>query len=355
LKASARSAAQGSVRRRGRRSAVRRFGFERPDWSRRGGRDAGAREACRAGSLRAQATWSSSVLLPSYATASARRPAAGLVWQDRVMEGEVRLPEGRSGNRVWRSGGQVLRDSGPWTPTVHAFLKHLERSGFAGAPRVLGMATDGREILSYLEGETLGAGPDWRPGQPTRWPDFARSEECLVQSALLLRRLHEVSASFTPPAEAIWRQHECAALGAGEIVCHGDVGPANTVYRDGGPVAFIDFDSIRPNQPLIEFGNAAWRYVPLGDEAYFAMSDFPSAPDLSTRLALFARAYGVSDPAEVLRGLHQAKQRTVEAARYWPLTAGEGATVLRQIADDLEWLDQNAGHLLEGLADRRGA
>jgi hypothetical protein len=53
------------------------------------------------------------------------------------MEDEVRLPEGRSGNRVWRLGGQVLRNSGPWTPTVHAFLGHLEHSGFVGAPRVL--------------------------------------------------------------------------------------------------------------------------------------------------------------------------------------------------------------------------
>ncbi len=267
------------------------------------------------------------------------------------MENEVRLPEGSSGNRVWRSRGQVLRGSGPWTPTVHAFLGHLERSGFAGAPRVLGMAPDGREILSYLDGEVLGGGPDWRPGHPTRWPEFARSEQCLVQSAALLRRLHEASASFTPPVDAIWRQHSCAALGVDEIVCHGDVGPHNTVYRDGCPVAFIDFDSIRPNQPLTEFGNAAWRYVPMGDEAYFARSEFPSPPDLTRRLSLFARAYGVSDPDEVLWSLHQAKQRTVEAARYWPITAGEGAMVLRQIADDLEWLDQSADRLLEGLAD----
>lgn len=271
------------------------------------------------------------------------------------MEDEVRLPEGRSGNRVWRSRGQVLRDSGPWTPTVHAFLRHLERLGFDGAPRVLGMAPDGREILSYLEGETLGAGPDWRPGQPTRWPEFARSEKCLVQSAALLRRLHDVSASFVPPTDAIWRQHECSALAAGEIVCHGDVGPHNTVYCDGAPVAFIDFDSIRPNHPLIEFGNAAWRYVPLGDEAYFAASEFRAAPDLPARLSLFARAYGLSDPDDVRWSLHQAKQRTVEAARYWPITPGEGAAVLRQIADDLEWLDQNADRLLEGLADRQGA
>jgi aminoglycoside phosphotransferase (APT) family kinase protein len=169
-----------------------------------------------------------------------------------------------------------------------------------------------------------------------------------VQSAALLRRLHDASVSFVAPSSAIWRQHECAAVGADEIVCHGDIGPHNTVYRDGTPVAFIDFDSIRPNHPLIEFGNAAWRFVPLGDDAYFEMSDFPSTPDLPARLSLFARTYGVNDPDHLFWALHQAKQRTVEAARYWPISPGEGAAVLRQVADDLQWLDQNADRLVEG-------
>ena len=74
-----------------------------------------------------------------------------------------------------------------------------------------------------------------------------------------------------------------------EIVCHGDVGPHNTVYRRGLPVAFIDWDMIRPNDPLVEFGNAAWHFVPLGNDAYFGESGFRDPPDLSDRLARFAR------------------------------------------------------------------
>jgi hypothetical protein len=264
------------------------------------------------------------------------------------MSGEVQLPEGRSGTKVWRSSKGVHRTTGPWTGTVHAYLRHLEDVGFAGAPRVVGADSEGREVLTFIEGDVL-ADPAWQPGQPTPWPGWAQSETCLAESAKLLRSLHQATASFVPPAGAVWRQHDCPVLGRDEIVCHGDVGPHNTVYRDGKPVAFIDWDSIRPNHPLVEFGNAVWHYVPLGDDAYFAQSDFVEKADLPARLALFAHEYGATDRSEVRWAIHQAKQRSVEAAKYWPISPAEGATALRLIADQLEWLNANIESLVSEL------
>jgi hypothetical protein len=261
---------------------------------------------------------------------------------------EVRLPEGRSGTSVWRSDQGVHRTTGPWTATVHGFLRHLEAVGFAGAPRVLGIDDAGREVLTFIEGEVL-ADPAWQPGQPTRWPAWAQSDETLVESARLLRRLHDASATFVPPNDAAWRQHDCPTVGRQEIVCHGDVGPHNTVYRHGMPVAFIDWDGIRPNQPLVEFGEAAWRFVPLGSQAYFEQSGFSSSPDLPSRLALFAREYGVADRAAAAWALHQAKQRSVEAARYWPISPAEGAAALRLVASELEWLHENVDSLVSKI------
>lgn len=263
------------------------------------------------------------------------------------MVDEVRLPAGRSGIEVWRSNEGVHRTSGPWTPTVHLFLRHLERVGFAGAPRVVGEDEAGREILTFIEGDVL-ADPAWEPGRPTPWPEWAQSEACLSESATLLRSLHEASSTFAPPADARWRQHEWP-LARSEIVCHGDVGPHNTVYRDGVPVALIDWDAIRPNDPLVEFGNAAWHFVPLGDDAYFAQSGFGATPDLAARVALFSRAYGLTDHAQVAWSLHQAKLRSVEAAKYWPISPAEGATALRLIADQLAWLDANQAMLVSAL------
>ena len=60
---------------------------------------------------------------------------------------------GGNTSTVVRVGDTVRRNAGPWTPAVHALLRHLERVGFTGSPRALGMDERGREVLSYLEGE----------------------------------------------------------------------------------------------------------------------------------------------------------------------------------------------------------
>jgi hypothetical protein len=70
---------------------------------------------------------------------------------------------------------------------VHALLRHLEAVGFAGAPRVVGSGFDaeGRETLSYVEGEFVHPGP---------WTlDGAASV------GVLLRQLHTATASFRAP------------------------------------------------------------------------------------------------------------------------------------------------------------
>ncbi|MBA2513561.1 MAG: phosphotransferase [Solirubrobacterales bacterium] len=257
------------------------------------------------------------------------------------MSGELRLPEGLGGMPVWRSDRGVHRPTGAWTPTVHAFLRHLEAAGYDGSPRIVGTDETGREILTFIEGEVLAAGSAWQPGDPTPWPEWARTEECLAATAGLMRGLHDAAATFEPPDDAVWRRYPAPSLGADQCVCHGDIGPHNTVYRDGIPVAFIDWDTIRPNDPIVEFGAAAWKYIPLGNDDHFAASDFPSRPALARRLAVFANAYDIDDRDTVAWALHQAKQRSVEALRYFPVTPAQGADELHRIAAELEWLDNS--------------
>jgi hypothetical protein len=62
---------------------------------------------------------------------------------------------------VHRRGNVVIRDAGPWTPAVHALLRHLEDAGFAAAPRLVGsgLDTDGREVLTFIDGEFTQPGP----------------------------------------------------------------------------------------------------------------------------------------------------------------------------------------------------
>jgi hypothetical protein len=49
---------------------------------------------------------------------------------------------------VVRIGDTARRTTGPWTPAVHALLRYLEVMGFEGAPRVLGIDEQGREMLT---------------------------------------------------------------------------------------------------------------------------------------------------------------------------------------------------------------
>jgi hypothetical protein len=56
-------------------------------------------------------------------------------------------------NVVVQIGDTVRRPVGPWSFAVHALLRHFEAVGFDGAPRFLGIDDEGREILSYVEGD----------------------------------------------------------------------------------------------------------------------------------------------------------------------------------------------------------
>lgn len=55
-------------------------------------------------------------------------------------------------NKVVRVGETVRREAKP-NPYVYELLKHLEKMAFPYSPRYLGRDDEGREILSYLEGE----------------------------------------------------------------------------------------------------------------------------------------------------------------------------------------------------------
>ena len=55
--------------------------------------------------------------------------------------------------RVSRVGDTVRRPWRPTSPATWALLDHLERVGFDGAPRFLGVDDRGREMLSFIPGE----------------------------------------------------------------------------------------------------------------------------------------------------------------------------------------------------------
>jgi aminoglycoside phosphotransferase (APT) family kinase protein len=248
-------------------------------------------------------------------------------------------------NGIVRRGDRVRRPTGPWSPAVHEYLRYLASAGFKGSPRVLETG-NGWEVLTYIDGE-VAADPDWQPGRGHRLPPQARTDLALRGAGRLLRALHEAASGFMPVMTG-YRFHPHPPL-PGEVVSHGDLGPWNTVYRDGAPVAFIDWDSAEPVEPVADLAAAAWAFVPLAPPGQLAQAGFDPLPDLPARLRLFVDAYGLADRASILPALQRCPLATAERIRYWPIDASGAAASLEFLARELRWIHSISADLARAL------
>lgn len=192
--------------------------------------------------------------------------------------------EGGNLSTVVRVGDTVRRPSGSWTPAVHALLAHLEARGFDAAPRALGLDEHGREILSFVPGETVGA---QRP-----WPGWCWADETLVGVGTLLRSFHEAVADFAQPAGTAWRLQD-RPVEPQEVICHNDVAPYNLVRRPTGDLALIDWDVAGPGSPLDDLAFAACAFSPVHPDVHCVELGFLALPERPRRLRLLVDAYGL--------------------------------------------------------------
>ena len=164
---------------------------------------------------------------------------------------EVQLTGGTL-TTVTRIGDTVHRPCARGSDGVHLLLQHLEREGFAGAPRFLGFDADKREILSFLEGTVA----NWP------WPQVLCEDSGLQQIGTWLKTFHESSARFHPPQDLIWND-ETKLDKPGQIILQGDPGPWNMIWKEGKLVGFIDFDFAHPGNPIDEVLETIWHIAPL--------------------------------------------------------------------------------------------
>jgi len=173
---------------------------------------------------------------------------------------------------VVRVGDTVRRPAGAWTPAVDAFLAHLHREGFTGAPRPLGRDAMGRQVLEYVPGDTGDHNGTYTP-------------EELVAIGRMVRGLHDAAGRFAPPPDARW--YCPIPPDRAELVCHNDVSPWNLV-RSGGRWVLIDWDYAAPASRGWEVAYAAQTCGGLSAER--------DPAEAATRLAAFVDGYG-ADPA----------------------------------------------------------
>jgi hypothetical protein len=202
-----------------------------------------------------------------------------------MSEDETPLAGGRL-NQVVRIGDTVHRPSGPWTPTVHALLAHLRQRGFTLGPEPLGFDGTGREILSYVPGQTV--------GNSLPWPDWVWDESLLAEVAQATARYHLAVRDFRPRGVLPWRWGP-AELRSDELVCHHDLAPYNVVVRNGRLQGIIDWDLIAPGTIRSELAFVAWQWVPLQDPQITRFFGWRTRPDLVRRLRLVLESYGLED------------------------------------------------------------
>jgi aminoglycoside phosphotransferase (APT) family kinase protein len=209
-----------------------------------------------------------------------------------------------------RVGETVRRPPHRNSEYVRALLEHLDAVGFGGAPRFLGIDDQGREILSYIQGEVH---------------DGVLADPKLVSAAQLIRRFHDATAGT-------------ALAGGAEIVSHGDLGQHNIVFRGEQAVAIIDWDEdVGPGSRLVDFGHAVWCLAEVGEQGGHVREQ-------ARRIRLLCDAYGWADPRAVVDEIEARLAR----ARDWHGQRGfdEGVRIFTGM---LDWMAANGPAIRSSL------
>lgn len=214
--------------------------------------------------------------------------------------------------RVFRKGDVVHAAPHGRSAYVAQLLIHLESVGFEGAPRWLGRSADGYDLLTFIEGTV----PDD--------PPYNLNGDQLTAAAELIRDFHDAVAGT-------------ALCEGAETVCHGDLGPHNTVFRTGRPFALIDWDAdVRPGRRAVDFADAVWSFTDL-------TSSDVAVGEQARRVAVMCAAYPGISPAVVVQELtaqfDRARSRHLLARRPGPLAVFDGL---------LAWMDRHGALVASG-------
>ncbi|WP_214760073.1 phosphotransferase [Exiguobacterium sp. s129] len=243
---------------------------------------------------------------------------------DQSNEQEKRLSGGNV-STVYKKGNYVYRTQKEGSERIHRWLRHLEAKQLSGVPRFIGIDDRGREVLTYLEGETA----DY-PLKSYMW-----SDEAIQDVARLMRHLHDASTDFEWSSEWAPIDNTPQPL---EVICHNDFAVYNTIFHEGKVSGIIDFDLAAPGPRAWDIVYALYTFVPLsrrhqaesGEVIYYdAIRDDKSYQE---RVSLFLKAYGWDDPKE---DLFEMLQLRIEAlCLLMKRKAAEGDIAFQKMMDE---------------------
>lgn len=210
------------------------------------------------------------------------------------------------GRGTVRVGNTVRRQSQSSTRPVHALLEHLKTVGFGAVPDVLGIDDDGREVLSWVDGQA---------GVEPIAPDVS-SDEALIAVARLIRRFHDATTTFQWERGG-WDSLLADPSGSSEIICHNDLSTHNIVYQRTNPVAIIDWEFASPGSRLWDLAYACVWLVPLHAPEHCIDAGW-GILDQARRLRLFCDSYGLGSARDTLLGvIDERLARNLEQLDLW--------------------------------------
>lgn len=237
-------------------------------------------------------------------------------------------------------GGVVTRPAAPWSPTVHAFLRHVRDQGLRCVPEPIAVEDDA-EQLALIEGDSGRDG--WF---------HQHSEAGLRSAARLLRAIHDASLGWEPPPDAVFCAPPVAWGSAEAVWCHGDVGPWNMVWQGDEAVGLIDWDFLHRGPRLDDVAYALQWFAPArDDEMALTWHHFPTVPDRAARVRTFLAEYGGLPEFDIAEAIATRMEATmaieaslaaagVEPQRTW---VAEGSQ--QWAAGEAAWVREHA-HLL---------
>ena len=237
---------------------------------------------------------------------------------------------------IVRVGDTVRRPAGWWTPAIQALLQHLHDVGFPYSPRPLGIDPEGREVVSFIAGESGATG--WHR---------VHSEQGLRRFATLLREYHDAVGDFRPSTDFEWAVRPSEPH---EVICHNDFGPWNLVYDGDEPVGILDWDFAAPGPRLNDVAYALEYAIPFrDDDAAGTWHHFAEPPDRRARLEIVAEAYGLTSTEGLVDQVIARQRLTIAhveelAARgLEPQATWVGDGTLDESRRLIAWAEENRG------------
>lgn len=230
------------------------------------------------------------------------------------MQDEQILKGGRSNAVVVKVGDTIHRTIGKNSEFVHSLLKLLEEKGFHYASRFLGIDEQGREILSFIDGEVSHTKIDW-------------TDENLIKMTQIIKEFHDSTAGSN--------------LADGkEVVCHRDIAPWNTVVKDAIPVGLIDFDGASPGNRIDDLAYFLWTFLELGNDLILVETQ-------ANKMKLLCNVYGYDNKKSLIDSILEQQyiileMRKERAKNDLDQEAREfSASKVLQINSEIDWVKKN--------------